>query len=228
MTALAERRPYLKALAGLAMPDRVKALPIDDRGYPVPWFVAEIAPGHWDFRVIGPGKLRAAVTKQLCWICGQRLGRNLAFVIGPMCSVNRITAEPPSHLECARFAAVACPFLANPAMRRNERNLPEERLDPPGRHSPDNPGAMVLWVTDHYKPRRDGIMDIGPPSLVEWYARGRLATRAEASAALEAGVERLFKVAEEEPGYRRQAGFDLLDRQVAVARGLLPKEERPP
>ena len=63
------------------MPARIAGLPKDSRGYPVPWFV------HWadgvpDFRVIGDGKLEHAVKFRACWVCGQEMGRNSAFVIG--------------------------------------------------------------------------------------------------------------------------------------------------
>lgn len=223
-TATAERRGYLKALDGLFMPARVKALPIDPRGYPVPWFVMHYDDGTFDFRMIGPNKVRDAYRKRLCWICGQRLGVHLAFVIGPMCSINRITAEPPSHLDCARFAAQACPFLVNPAMRRNEKDLHPDRIDPPGLHSPLNPGAMIVWVTGGYSPEPGGIFTLDAPTLVEWYTRGRLATRAEAEHAFNLGLDRLYIAAGEEPANRQAEGYALLDRQAAIARQLLPRE----
>ena len=59
-------RPELDA-AG--MPDRMKLLPIDDRGYPVPWFVDWID-GKPEFRAMDPTKWRRAVTEQRCWTCG--------------------------------------------------------------------------------------------------------------------------------------------------------------
>ena len=60
-----------------------------------------------------------------CWLCGQTLGKHMTFPIGPMCAITRTTAEPPSHLACAEYAVKACPFLSQPRMRRNERDLPE-------------------------------------------------------------------------------------------------------
>src|SRR5215467_3774641 len=92
------------------LPKRMLALPIDGRGYPVPWFVAWIR-GEPDFRVIKPGGAEIAYHRNLCWLCGQRLGTYKTFVIGPMCTLNRVSAEPPSHRDCAEFAAKACPFL---------------------------------------------------------------------------------------------------------------------
>src|SRR5690606_32990139 len=106
-------------------PEQIQALPVDERGYPVPWFVAKVN-GRWDFRVMADGKIGRATRNGVCWICGRPglTGREAVFVIGPMCVVNRVSAEPPAHRECAEYAAQACPFLSQPRMRRNERNMP--------------------------------------------------------------------------------------------------------
>lgn len=92
------------------MPPRVAQLPLDpDRGYPVPWFAAwfdadgqpcERGQGKPDYRVVHPEDVRDAHRFELCWICGGRRGAFATFVIGPMCAVNRTSAEPPSHLDC--------------------------------------------------------------------------------------------------------------------------------
>lgn len=213
------RRSYLKALDGLFMPARIKALPIDDRGYPVPWFVAETPTGY-DFRVIAPGKFRNAVAKHLCWVCGQRLGSALAFTIGPMCAVNRISSEPPAHLECARFAAQACPFLANPRMVRNEKNIPEDTREPPGQGLKHNPGTILILVTPGFRVTPEGLISIGPPRSAYWYTQGRLATPEEAAAALERGIAGLRAIAETDP--QRVAAVAELERMADKARRLLP------
>jgi hypothetical protein len=181
-------------LVGMA-PDRVKMLPVDDRGYPVPYFVAWVE-GKPEFRVMDADKWRACVTQKLCWVCGQRLGRNLAFVIGPMCAVNRISSEPPSHLECAEFSVKACPFLLNPNMRRRENNLPEGLRDPGGSMLEHNPGVSLVWITDSYKLSPDGngkqVIRFAAPKLVKWFREGRAATRAEVESAIDFGVGKLY------------------------------------
>jgi hypothetical protein len=77
------------------LPLRIQKLSVE-RGYPVPWFVAKIG-DHYDFRVVDAAKFKPAIEKQLCWVCGQKLGSMLAFTIGPMCAINRTISEPPSH-----------------------------------------------------------------------------------------------------------------------------------
>jgi hypothetical protein len=141
----------------------------------VPWFVAWID-GVPDFRVIAPGKIAEAHNHRKCWICGEKVGKYLASVIGPMCAINRVASEPPSHRECAEFAAKACPFLTRPKMRRNERDLPQERCDPAGQHIPRNPGVALIWITKSYRPFHAGngvLFEVGEPMETLWFAEGR-------------------------------------------------------
>ena len=109
------------------------------RGYPVPWFVAwldddgkpaECGAGTPDFRIILEGAAMTAHRFNLCWLCGQRLGSHNAFVVGPVCAVNRTSAEPPMHLDCATWSVQGCPFLTRPHMHRREAGLPEGRRSP--------------------------------------------------------------------------------------------------
>lgn len=190
------------AIADIPIPLSMQALPIDRRGFPAPWFVAW-EDGEPDFRVIGRGKIVQAVKQRRCWVCGGKLGRLKVSVIGPMCTVNRVSSEPPAHPACAKYAVLACPFLANPRMRRNERDLPPERIDPAGVHFARNPGVMVVWTSLHAsKPfevmiGQPGVLfELGAPEHVEWWTQGRLATRAECQEALEAGLPSLRQVAE--------------------------------
>lgn len=184
------------------LPERIARLPVDERGYPVPWFVAFVD-GKPDFRVVGANKRRDAVQMHRCWVCGERLGVYLTFTIGPMCVVNRVTSEPPAHTECAEFSAKACPFLTRPKMRRRENDLPAGTVDPPGIALDRNPGAVAVWTTDRFLPfqtpdRRGWLIKIGEPLQIRWYAEGRAATRAEVEASIESGYPSLLEAAEKE------------------------------
>src|SRR5262245_63274309 len=112
---------YNSALPG--PPPRIARLPLDEPVYPVPYFVTwfddhnnPCRDGHGrpDFRVVDPQKVVGCYHRERCWICGDHMGTNKAFVIGPMCAINRTTAEPASHYECAAYAVKACPFLTHP------------------------------------------------------------------------------------------------------------------
>ena len=193
-------RPDLFAIA----PERIKRLPVDpDRGYPVPWFVAWVD-GKPEFRVADARKYARAVREKLCWVCGERLGRHVAFVIGPMCAINRVSAEPGSHRDCAEFSARACPFLSKPAMTRREDHLPAEvKRDSyfGGVGLAHNPGGTLLYLPMDFARIPDGrgghLFKLGEPLAVEWYTLGRRATRAEAAELLHTGALRLRKLAAE-------------------------------
>lgn len=182
-----------------AMPDRIRSLPVSSKGYPVPFFV-EYIDGEPDFRVMDSRKMKRCVKERRCWVCGQPLGKYMAFNVGPMCSINRVSAEPPSHRECAEFSATACPFLTLPKAVRREANMPVE-TQVSGIMIARNPGVTLLWVTTAYKIMRvdNGILfDIGEPFYTHWYAEGRDATREEVMASISSGISILQEAAASE------------------------------
>jgi hypothetical protein len=188
------------------LPDRMTSLKIDDRGYPIPWFVAWVD-GKPEFRAMDGQKLRAAVRSQLCWVCGNPLGKFLTFVVGPMCGISRTSAEPPSHLECARWSARNCPFLSNAKVkRRQDDKINEESFarESAGIAIHRNPGVCLLWTTHSYEMRGDGtgrggiLFKIGEPESIEFFANGRQATRAEILHSIETGIPALKRVAAQE------------------------------
>ena len=203
-------------------PRNIAALPVDKRGYPVPWF-AEWIGGEPEFRLVDPRKIAYATQQKLCWLCGRKLGRIKAFVVGPMCTINRVSSEPPAHYECALFAVKACPFLSQPMARRNERN-PPDRAPPPGLMQPHNPGVMAVWATLSFKVEREGIakglITMGKPERVLWFTEGRPAIRREASKALASGAARLQEMIE--PGDHE--GYFQLGRDTAAALLHLPPQ----
>src|SRR5262245_267693 len=164
-------------------------LPLDARGFPVPWFVAFID-GKPDFRVIRENGIALAHNRSLCWLCGERLGRYLTFVVGPMCGINLVSAEPPSHKSCAEYAAKACPFLTRPLALRNVRDMPEHSA-PPGVMLKRNPGVTLLWTTVTYRPFRDGkggvLFRLGKPKQISFWAKGRTATLDEINQSVAGG-----------------------------------------
>jgi hypothetical protein len=194
------------------MPHRMRDLPVDERGYPVPWFVDWID-GKPEFRAMDGRKFVAAIKSKLCWVCGEKLGVNVCFVAGPMCGINRTSSEPPSHLDCARWSAANCPFLSNPRMvRREDEAINNQTLrdNAAGIAITRNPGVAMLWITRQYEvfntaevrgsANQGYLIQMGEPESVEWWACGRKATRDEVKASIGSGLPNLEAIARTERG----------------------------
>jgi hypothetical protein len=198
-TALHAARPEIP------MPAAVARLDTDKHGRPIPWFVAWID-GQPDFRIIRTNGVADALRYELCWVCGQSRGRHAAFVIGPMCAVNRITAEPPSHLPCAVYSARACPFLSTPTMHRRDRGLTEKGAIPAaGTTILRNPGVALVWSSRTWHTftvptsavkaglaQPGSLIDVGEPTSWSWWAEGRPATHDEVDASIQSGMPLLM------------------------------------
>lgn len=200
-------------IANLPIPPNMAARPVDRRGFPVPYFVAWFDPagaqvadgkGAPDHRVIDPAKLARCLKFSLCWLCGQPLGKWRALVVGPMCLVNRTSAEPDCHVTCAEFAVRACPFLANDRARRNEiRPKPIDAAMSPAGHK-RNPGVACIfahterWLKRIPQGNRAPLfqMPTGEPERLTFWANGERASRAQVMDSLDSGAVILRQAAE--------------------------------
>jgi hypothetical protein len=185
------------------LPDHMKGLPIDDRGYPVPFFVTWVD-GKPDFRLLDKEKFVRAVKSKLCSVCGKPLGRFKSFVGGPMNVLQKISGEPPLHHACALFSVRACPFLLLPLSKRRTANLPTDKLDlsAVGEDGDvlvdENPGITSIWTcTRFYMSATGRTFSLVDVHSLEWFTEGREATREEIEAALIAGRDRLSKIVQQ-------------------------------
>ena len=198
-------RPELEAL-----PSRMQSLPVDERGYVVPWFVDWLTddsgrPTKPEFRAMDLRKWVRAVREKLCWVCGGRMGRFMTFVAGPMCGINRTSSEPPSHQECAEWSARNCPFLNNSqAIRRVDEVIGADMSNAAGFALTRNPGVTMLWTCKDYSLFDDGkggkLLHMGEPDHVKWYAEGKAATRAQVVESIESGLPALVALAQQQDG----------------------------
>jgi hypothetical protein len=161
-------------------------------GYVVPWFVAWYKDGKLvDERVEGAipsfptvdyGKLVQAHKRGRCWICGHPMGSNRAFVFGPASAISGQTGEPPSHLMCAGYAVVTCPFMLNPDRQMLGKKRPHANPDAARTDVADyNPGMQVIWVTKDYKlswpgPKTPIFEPKGQPVSIQFWREGKRAT----------------------------------------------------
>lgn len=220
MTQTIERRAYV-----VDVPERMRELPTDPRTrHLVPFFVHRDDDGSFDFRVIGRGKIDYCTSHNACWLCGQWMGGgDKWFAIGPMCAINRISSEPPSHHECVRFAVQTCPFMLMPKASRRETGV--AHLGPAGGVMVTrNPGVTLLWHTRRFRritgPKHGTVFDVGEPFDVEWWAQGRRATRDEVLASIDSGLPTLYAA----DGHNARARREIDERKASVVATLLPAE----
>jgi len=205
--------------ATVPVPARLAGRPRDRHQRLVPYFVAYVD-GRPDHRIADQDRLRDAVRFNACFLCGDTLGAYQTFVIGVMCTINRISAEPPAHKDCAEYTVKVCPFLTHPAMRRRP-DLPEGTVAPDGKMDPRNPGVCATWTVRSWSKRPEMLLfDLGEPTSVDWWREGRLATYSEALDALVSGHEVLEKEAAQDD-HPRQA-IAALEEQYWTATNYLP------
>lgn len=206
-------------------PVTMEHLPVDERGYIVPFFVLW-RDGRPQFEAIDPDKYAACVRDDLCWLCGHKLLRRRAFVLGPMCVVNRVSAEPPSHVTCAEYALQVCPFLTMPLAKRVP--VPEDAIMPAGEMITRNPGAAVLWICyrGDYKfvryPESGGVLvhiEEEPAELRAW-ARGQDGAWDAVAESMASGLPLL------EAACQNDADFAALYQLVGVATALTRRAEK--
>ena len=189
------------------LPSHMHHLRRDPSGRPVPLFVQDVD-GKPDFRIMNTAHMVRCIHHHVCWICGGTLGAHEAFVVGPMCVVNLVSSEPPSHLDCATYSATHCPFLINPDKVRRDANMPDT-IPAAGVAILRNPGVSAVIVTKTHTvtrvQQRDNpdatpgvLFGIGTPERVVWYTCGRRADRVEVLAALEQSITSLSDSAREQ------------------------------
>ena len=201
----------------------IAALPRDKRGYPVPAFVDWIN-GEPEFRAMSRMFIAKAVRESLCWVCGLRIfGTERTFTVGPMCAINRVSSEPPSHRECARWSVMNCPFLSRPQTVRRENDPSENIKYNAGSALKHNPTVTLLWLTRHYYIEPDNgslLFRLGNPFATEWFHMGQPATRQQALGGIGVGLPKLREMAELDG----PEAVALLKRQYEDALHFLPKE----
>lgn len=125
----------------------------DERGYPIPYFVA-IVNGKPDFRLLDAAKQKICAEHRKCAICGEKLIKGVYyFISGPLGAKNQVSTDPPMHRECAEFSMQVCPHLHFEKATRRDNNLPAEKGRVIGGFAMimDKPDCMFVITADKYK-----------------------------------------------------------------------------
>jgi hypothetical protein len=143
----------------IAIPDFLRHLPVDRRGYPVPVTVYITADGTPAFTVNDEAKRQRLIGERRCPICGHKLPRSMAWVGGPQSAFHEAGCyiDTALHLWCARYALQVCPYLAAPryVRRIDARGVPpsEDLILEDPTMDPSRPDPFVLVTSTGWDER---------------------------------------------------------------------------
>jgi hypothetical protein len=131
------------------IPKRMAHLPLDERGYPIPFFTPHIN-GKPDFRLSDPKKKEICRKYKKCWICGKPLlAGSFWYITGPIGLANRTVSDEAMHEECARFSLKVCPHMLFEKADRRSDNIPGLVRSPT--LALDKPKVLFLIQADKFK-----------------------------------------------------------------------------
>lgn len=111
------------AKLNIPIPKELAHLPIDERGYPIPYFAA-IVDGKHDFRLLDARKQQRATEGKLCAVCGRKLPKDFCyFISGVLGLTNQVSTDPAMHRTCAEFSLRACPHMYFQKAERRDTNV---------------------------------------------------------------------------------------------------------
>lgn len=152
------------------VPDKMKHLPKDKRGYPIPvTFLMDGDVPH--FAINDEFQRQKVIQEDRCALCGKDLYRAKYFVGGPLSALHQDGRyiDPPMHRECATYALKVCPYLAAPSYSglEDEAKIPK---DPKGRLFIDptmikeRPALFVMIAVPKFRaitgPLATGVMGV--------------------------------------------------------------------
>jgi hypothetical protein len=183
------------------IPDRMKHLEKDARGYPIPHIVLRDKEGTPHFTVNDHTVVRETLVKDQCGICGTKLFRGRWFVGGPMSAYHPQGAymDGPLHSECMRYAMQVCPYLAAPnygkridTAKIKEGQVPDHSIFLDNTMIPDRPNPFVCVMAIGQTYRANGPIVYMKPNKpyvkVEFWKDGVLLPEQEGAALVEAAV----------------------------------------
>lgn len=184
------------------MPKLMRHLPVDARGYPIPWIIFRDASNQPYFAINDSRRVLIAKQHRLCSICGEALqtlpSDNSCWLIGgPLSALheNGSYNNPALHRLCGIYALKVCPYLALPSWSRNAKvgnkmaeRIPADMLGPatmgfqdPTSHEPHlarKPSFFVFIKTHEYEinPKTTNIRPQKPYLGIEIWLDGNRIT----------------------------------------------------
>jgi hypothetical protein len=164
------------------IPENMRYLPRDKRGYPIPTIVFRDSDGNPHFTINAEERREFVLKLDRCGICNHPLSRGRWFVGGPLSAFHERGAfiDPPMHHACAQYALRVCPYLAMPSWTHS---IEAKTLDPKKiavpilvDHTVDNtrPDFFICAMAIGQRRNENGyIIPKRPYRRVEFWAHGK-------------------------------------------------------
>lgn len=112
------------------LPERMRNLPTDHRGYPIPANILKDENGVYHFIINDENKRQEQIRLQNCAICDGPLNGEFWFVGGPLSALHPEGAyiDTAQHYECVTYALQVCPYLATRPYKRPDPEKVRERV----------------------------------------------------------------------------------------------------
>jgi hypothetical protein len=104
----------MKNWKNVKIPEMMKDLQVDRRGFPAPFIVLRDKNNVPQFIMNDDTKVEECIKDNLCSICGKKMGEDMWMIGGPLSAFHPQGAyvDVPVHKECGEYALQVCPYLA--------------------------------------------------------------------------------------------------------------------
>lgn len=112
------------------IPEQMKHLPLDHRGYPIFYIALRTPDGKAIFTANDVRRQYEVALHDLCEICGRILHYERWFIGGPLSAFHEQGSyiDAPMHEECAHYSLNVCPWLAAPNYGKSIAQLQVDRI----------------------------------------------------------------------------------------------------
>jgi len=133
------------------IPKELEHLPVDPRGFAIPYFVSFID-GKPEFRLLDISKQYKCIADRLCAVCGRKLPKDSMFFIGGILTfTNRVCTDPGMHRICAEYSLMTCPHMYYERAQRREKGLEGMPIEDSKILDPGKPKQLYLIKASKYK-----------------------------------------------------------------------------
>ncbi|TDD41390.1 hypothetical protein E1288_32970 [Saccharopolyspora elongata] len=123
-------------------------------GLVVPWITPRTADGRYLFGSVDRTRMRDALRRGWCGVCGQQLGDRLVLLMRLSNLPRQCTNEPALHPQCAAYTVTTCPMVGG-RLTHYRATLPQldstmmPAPDATARHGAPAEPWFAVWLTTY-------------------------------------------------------------------------------